>query len=75
MEPALLSRCSCRIEDEVILFCPLHAQAESLLEICEYLHKFLTTAKLARHEDQNLVRELILPYLGNAISAATKKIN
>ena len=75
MEPAPLSRCSCRIVDEAMVFCPLHSHAESLLEVCEYLHKFLTTAKLARQEDQDLVRELILPYLGNTISEATKKTN
>lgn len=72
MEPITPSHCSCRIQDEAIVFCPLHAHAESLLETCDYLRKFLATLRLARHEDQELMREVILPYLRNTVSAATK---
>jgi hypothetical protein len=68
------SHCGCKVVDETIQFCALHAHAESVLEACEYLRRFMTTLKAARPEDQNVIRELILPYLDNAISAATGQL-
>jgi hypothetical protein len=73
MEPSPLSRCHCTIVDETILFCALHNHAETLLEACQYVRKFMATLKAARSEDQNFIQELVLPYLENAISAASER--
>lgn len=64
--------CSCKVVDEKLQFCALHDNAQQLLAACEYVRKFLTTLAVARHEDTNLVRELVLPYLDNVIAAAKK---
>jgi hypothetical protein len=48
----------------------LHENAQRLLVACEYVRKFLTNLTVARQEDANLVRELVLPYLDNVIAAA-----
>jgi hypothetical protein len=48
----------------------LHDNAERLLAACEYVRKFLSTLAVSRQEDAQLIRELVLPYLDNVISAA-----
>jgi hypothetical protein len=64
--------CGCKVVDEKLQFCALHENAQQLLAACEYVRKFLTTLTVARQEDTNLVRELVLPYLDNVIAAAKK---
>jgi hypothetical protein len=62
--------CSCKVVEERLRFCALHENAQRLLVACEYVRKFLTNLTVARQEDANLVRELVLPYLDNVIAAA-----
>jgi hypothetical protein len=47
--------------------------AEGLLAVCEHLRKFLRDVTLAEQTDQNMLREIILPYLDGQIAAAEKK--
>jgi len=63
--------CPCTVVDENIQFCALHAHAESLLEACRYVRKFMATLTPARSGDEDFIRELNLPYLDNAIGAAS----
>ena len=65
--------CTCKVVDNRIIFCPLHESAESLLAACEHLRKFLRDVTLAEQKDQNMLREIILPYLDGQIAAAEKK--
>ena len=69
MEATNLAHCPCTIVDETIHFCALHARAASLLEACRYVRKYMTTLKAARADDQDFIRELIIPYLDNVIGA------
>jgi hypothetical protein len=55
-----------------IAFCPLHQEAETLLEVCSYLWNFLQTVKVARPGDEELIQEVILPYVREAIDPAAK---
>jgi hypothetical protein len=64
--------CSCKVVDQKVQFCALHENAERLLAACEYVRKFLSALTVSRHEDSNLIRELVLPYLDNVIAAAKK---
>jgi hypothetical protein len=65
--------CSCKVVGNRILFCPLHESAESLLAACEHLRTFLRGVTLAEPKEQNILREVILPYLDGQIAAAEKK--
>jgi hypothetical protein len=44
-----------------------------LLATCDYLRKFLGNLKAAEQTDQNMIREVILPYLDRQIAAAEHK--
>ena len=55
-----------------IAFCQLHAQAESLLSACEYLRKVISTVKLATLGEENLIREIVLPYADDVIKRASR---
>jgi hypothetical protein len=50
---------------------PEHAQ--TLLGVCDYLRSFLQTVKVAEPTVQNVIREMILPYVRDAIDRATKQ--
>ena len=65
--------CTCNGVDNKIVFCALHESAESLLATCEHLRNFLRDATLTEQKDQNMTREIILPYLDGQIAAAEKK--
>jgi hypothetical protein len=65
--------CTCKIVENRIVFCALHESAERLLATCEHLRKFLRDVTLAEQKDQNMLREIILPYLDGQIAAAEKK--
>jgi hypothetical protein len=67
------SACSCKVVGNRIMFCPLHESAESLLAACEYIRSFLRGVTLTEQKAQNLIREIILPYLDGQIAAAEKK--
>jgi hypothetical protein len=70
METVVLVGCSCKTVDEKLQFCALHDNAERLLAACEYVRKFLSALPVARQEDGQLIRELVLPYLDNVIASA-----
>jgi hypothetical protein len=65
--------CSCKIVKNGIVFCALHESAERLLATCDHLRKFLATLKVAEQKDENMIREVILPYLNRQIASAEKK--
>jgi hypothetical protein len=65
--------CRCKIIRNRIVFCALHESAERLLATCDHLRKFLRTLKAAEQKDENMIREVILPYLDRQIAAAEKK--
>jgi hypothetical protein len=44
-----------------------------LLATCDHLRKFLKNLKVAERKDENMIREVILPYLDRQIAAAKKK--
>jgi len=65
--------CRCKIVEDRIAFCPLHESSERLLATCDHLRKFLKNLKVAEQKDENMIREVILPYLDRQIAAAKKK--
>jgi hypothetical protein len=65
--------CRCKIIKNRIVFCALHESAERLLATCDHLRKFLKNLKVAEQKDENMIREIILPYLDRQIAAAGKK--
>jgi hypothetical protein len=67
------TNCTCKVVDNRIIFCPLHEGADGLLAACEYLRTFLRDVTLAEQKDQNMLREVILPYLDGQIAAAGQK--
>jgi hypothetical protein len=44
-----------------------------LLATCDHLRKFLKNLKVAEQKDENMIREVILPYLDRQIASAEKK--
>jgi hypothetical protein len=66
--------CSCKIVKGSIVFCALHESAGRLLATCDHLRKFLRTIQATEQKDQNMIREVILPYLDRQIAAAEKKM-
>ena len=65
--------CSCKIVKGRIVFCALHESAGRLLATCDHVRKFLQTLQAMEQKDQNIIREVILPYLDRQIAAAEKK--
>jgi len=65
--------CRCKIVKDRIVFCALHESAERLLATCDHLRKFLKTLKVAEQKDENMIREVILPYLDRQIASAERK--
>jgi hypothetical protein len=64
---------TCKIVGNRIVLCALHESAGRLLATCDHLRKFLRNLKAAEPTDQNMIREVILPYLVRQIAAAEKK--
>ena len=62
-----------QIVQSKMVCCTLHKTAETLLAVCDYLHKFIRDVKLGETKDEIFAREIVLPYLSSAIDAATKK--
>jgi hypothetical protein len=50
--PAML--CYCKIVGDKIVFCALHKKAETLLVVCDYLHKFFLRVKMGETKDEIL---------------------
>ena len=69
--PAMI--CYCKIVGDKIVFCALHKKAKTLLAVCDYMHKFFLDVKMGETKEEIFVREVVLPYIKNAIDAATKK--
>ena len=44
-----------------------------MLATCDHLRKFLTSLEAAEQKDENMIREIILPYLDRQIAATEKK--
>ena len=65
--------CACKIVNNRIVFCALHESAERLLATCDHLRKFLKNLKVAEQKNENMIREVILPYLDRQIASAEKK--
>lgn len=65
--------CRCTIVGGKIVFCNVHAHAEMLLETCRYARDFLKTLIPAEEKDNNMLREIVMPYLERQIAAAEKK--
>jgi hypothetical protein len=65
--------CGCKIVKNRIVFCALHESAGRLLATCDHLRKFLKNLKAAEQKDENMIREVILPYLDRQIASADKK--
>jgi hypothetical protein len=68
LETTLAIQYFCRIIDNKIVFCPLHKEAETVLAVCDYLRNFLMGLKVAEQKDQNMIREVFLPYVDSAIA-------
>jgi len=64
--------CRCKIVKNRIVFCPLH-ESHRLLATCDHLRKFLANLKAVEQKDENMIRQVILPYLDRQIAAAEKK--
>jgi len=47
--------------------------AHRLLATCDHLRKFLRNLKGAEQKDENMIRQVILPYLDRQIAGAEKK--
>jgi hypothetical protein len=73
VEPTSSTICRCKFVKNRIVFCALHESAERLLATCDHLRKFLKNLKVAEQKDENMIREVILPYLDRQIAAAGKK--
>jgi hypothetical protein len=52
---------------------PYNESAGRLLATCDPLRKFLGNLKAVEQTDQNMISEIILPYLDRQIAAAEKK--
>ena len=65
--------CRCKIIRNRIVFCALHESAKRLLATCDHLRKFLATLKVVERKDENMIREVILPYVDRQIASAEKK--
>ena len=64
--------CKCVVARGKITFCARHAQAETLFQVCCYLRNFLGNLQVSRPGDEKLIREIILPYITEAIDRASK---
>jgi hypothetical protein len=73
VEPTSSTICACKIVKDRIVFCALHESAERLLAACDHLRKFLKNLKVAEQKDENMIREVILPYVDRQIASAEKK--
>ena len=67
-------RCQCKVKRLTgkIEFCSLHKRAENLLLVAEHVRDFLKKAKMADEADENRLRRVILPYVEDAITKASK---
>ena len=65
--------CDCKIVKNRIVFCALHESAGRLLATCEHLRNFLRSLKVVEQKDENMIQQVILPYLDRQIAAAEKK--
>jgi hypothetical protein len=65
--------CSCKIERNAIVFCPLHASAENLLAACSYVRGVLAGIDGLEKGKAALIRDVVLPYLDDIVSRAERK--
>lgn len=43
-----------------------------MLATCDHLRKFLKTLKVAEQKDENMIREVVLPYLDRQIASVER---
>jgi hypothetical protein len=65
--------CRCKIEDDKIIFCPLHEAAADLFEAVEYACRFLGNYRLAVPEQEATKVQSALPYLTKVLAKARRK--
>lgn len=65
--------CRCKVLKNRIVFCALHESAHGLLATCEHLRKFLSSLKVAAQRDENMIRQLIFPYLDRQIAGRKRR--
>jgi hypothetical protein len=64
--------CKCKIENDRIIFCPLHEAAADLLEAVEYACRFLGSYRLAVPEQEATKVQTVLPYLSKVLAKARR---
>src|SRR5919109_1729435 len=64
--------CRCAVVDNKIQFCALHENAQTLLDTCEYVRKFLADRKFSNQE-RGVMQRAILAHLNNVIAAVRKQ--
>jgi hypothetical protein len=69
--PAPLT-CRCAIVNNKIQFCALHENAQTLLDTCEYMKKFLAGRALSKPNRQ-VTQRAILAHLHNVITMVRKE--
>jgi len=72
--PSRPAFCGCKVINGKIVFCALHERAENLLAVVEHLQAFLSNVKIADESDAIRLREVILPYVVDALRRAKKDI-
>ena len=45
--------CRCKIVQNKLIFCTLHKEAETLLAVCDYLHKFIRDVSWVRSKTKS----------------------
>jgi hypothetical protein len=65
--------CKCKVENDRIVFCPLHEVAADLFEAVEYACRFLGSYHLAVPEQEATKVQTVLPYLSKVLAKARRK--
>jgi hypothetical protein len=64
--------CKCRIENQKIVFCAPHRAVEDQLAGLEYALRFIGDRHLRVAGDEELKKQIVLPYLDAVLSRALK---
>ena len=65
--------CKCKVENDRIVFCPIHEAAADLLEPVEYACRFLGSYHLAVPEQEAAKVQIVLPYLDRVLAKHAEK--
>jgi hypothetical protein len=72
MKVAAPITCRCTIVVNKIQFCALHENAQTLLDTCEYVRKFLASRTLSK-TNRDVTQRAILAHLHNVITMVRKE--